>query len=121
MPGTDVLFGRGKDMTVMRKGILIAAFAVMALVAIAGWVRKPANSGNSAYGVPGVSAYAPAVPAYSASAPAYGQPASYDASGRPVYPAATNQGAVPCVDNAAYRPAESDRYYSTRRPVRVVS
>jgi hypothetical protein len=126
----------------MRNGLMAAAFAVLAVVAVAGWARKPADRPalNSA--------------SYMQSAGTGAQPAYLDQNGQPVNgssPASTNAAQPvsapvstnePCVPNGAlsngtysgpatYQPAVystpyadgyvSDRYVrSIHRPVRIV-
>ena len=104
----------------LRNGLIAAAFAVLAIVAVAGWSRKTNTTAATApsYAQPNSvqPAYAEpsngAAPATGYSAPA-AQPASYDAYGRPVYasqPAyGSNATSVSCVDSygnpVAYRQA----------------
>ena len=108
----------------MKQGLTIAAFALLAVIAVAGWVRKP-QTGNlaSSFNTPGV---------YTQSA--FGQqpygapnavPVSYDAQGRPIYAPAMNPAypspyaAQNCVEpmgyqTVAYAPAQT-RYVRTYR------
>ncbi|MGI8746598.1 MAG: hypothetical protein ACR2NN_29285 [Bryobacteraceae bacterium] len=96
-----------------RNGLLAVGFAVLAVVAVAGWARKPASAPQASY---------------------------YDQNGQPVYgatqPVSVNQPCVPAsgdVNSRGYQPAVystpyqddrsvSDRYIlSIHRPVRVIS
>ncbi|MDQ6758474.1 MAG: hypothetical protein M3Z32_01255 [Acidobacteriota bacterium] len=119
----------------LRNGIIGGAFALLSLVAIAGWARKPATISDHPLRFNSTSST---------------QPTYYDQNGQPVYGAARNTEPVsvnePCVpngtgqnnslatsDSSAYRPAvyassnPDDRYVSDQyvrsihRPVRVVS
>lgn len=113
---------------------MIGGFALLAVIAAAGWLRKPSATVHSANLAGG-----------------YAQPMYYDANGNPVYGASaantayntggqqytppgytTANAPVPCTDNMGYHPAvyapngDRDRYVSDRyvrsihRPVRVV-
>jgi hypothetical protein len=127
----------------LRNGIIAGAFALLAVVAVAGWARKtPAtavqpyaiNSTNAGYTQP---AYAETQPAntpvnnnVSPVSSAQSEP-QYDAYGRPVV--ANTAATTPCVgptsvgySSGLYAPAYADSYNSDRnihtwnRPVRVV-
>lgn len=127
----------------LRNGMLAAAFAVLAVVAAAGWARKPANNADvrpytyntplqpaaNSYSEPATNGYAqPSNAAYPQNNYASNGPAqnAYDVNARPVY-----NSPNPCVDtngpvsyqSALYAPGyPQDRYVvrSIRRPVRVV-
>ncbi|MBI1897482.1 MAG: hypothetical protein HYZ57_11015 [Acidobacteria bacterium] len=97
----------------VRPGLVVAAFALLSVLAVFGWMRKPdagrmgagAFTPTAAYNAPG--AYNP-----------YGQPVMYDAQGRPVYGQAPYgyAGFNPCAapplgySSAAYVPAEGYGY-----------
>ncbi len=125
----------------VRNGLLAGAFALVSVVAVAGWARKPATVGDHPLGFNSTSST---------------QPTYYDQNGQPVYGAARTTQPVsvnePCIPNGSgpngsgpnnnlasndgsvgYRPAVyssrspddpyvSDQYVrSIHRPVRVVS
>ena len=130
----------------MRNGLMAAAFAVLAVVAVAGWARKP----SSASPAPALNAAGYAQTAYPQTTSTGTQPTYLDQNGQPVSgPASvvTNasqpvSASEPCVPNtgyasgaynsATYQPAfystrlPDDRYVSDRyvrsihRPVRIV-
>ena len=107
-----------------RTAILSAAFALLAVVAVAGWARKPATSSGQPYSLNGT---------YAQPATASTQP-QYDAYGRPLYTnssdtnttVATNTAeANPCAPaTTAYPAGYEEPYVATRygnpyRPVVV--
>ena len=120
----------------MKKALMIAGFALLAVLAVAGWTRHPQPSTSlapnslSAPGTYTAGALNPAQPA-----PAAVTPVGYDTSGRPVYgpPAAYGQPAgynANCPEpmgfqNASYSPdyysAPRYRTYSRPRVIRTVA
>ena len=116
-------------MLTMRNGLIAGAFAVLTIVAVAGWARKPSASNNDH--------------PFALNSTGNTQPVSYDQNGQPVYgaggalPVSLNEPCVPAggpLSSSAvgYRPAvygtpyRDDRYMSDQyvrsihRPVRVV-
>jgi hypothetical protein len=98
---------------------LIAGFALLAVIAVAGWTRNPgaANVGANNFASPaGVyTAMNPNDP----NRPVYGQPGYQPIFGQPAYDAAANC-AEPVYSNAVYEPAAyAPRYRTYNRP-RVV-
>jgi uncharacterized protein YcfJ len=92
----------------MQQAMIIAGFALLAILAVAGWTRTP----DSASMAPNNFAVQ-----------ATGTPIGYDVNGRPVYAPAQQQDCVEplAVQSAAYAPAEyaAPRYRTSSRP-RVV-
>jgi hypothetical protein len=98
----------------MRQALIIAGFALLAVVALAGWTRTPnsASMNSANFAAPG---------AYPAAQGAM-TPVGYDVNGRPVYVPLNQDCAEPLpVQSAAYAPAEyaAPRYRTYSRP-RVV-
>jgi len=111
----------------LRNGLIAAGFAVLAIVAVAGWSRKPNPAAATApnyvqpnYAQPTSAQPNSALPATGETAPA-AQPASYDAYGQPVYGSNVSAASNPCVDSygnpVGYRQAvyaPEGQYYSDR-------
>ena len=104
----------------MKQALIIAGFALLAIVAVAGWTRTPAAPAAAAFATPqGV---------YAANQLPTAQPVGYDANGRAVYgqPAAPSY-ASNCAEpmpigyqTAAYAPPVQQARYRTYSRPRVV-
>ena len=133
-------------MITLRNGILAGAFAILAVVAATGWLRKPAsaNANSQPASYYNQQPYNQAQPTNTTPpVPTTQAEAQYDSYGRPIYTAssngtttstasyASNTAPEPCVDvnSAGYSTTDapgyrdtyvSGRYVNGYRPVRVV-
>ena len=113
----------------MKQTLMIAGFALLAVLAVAGWTRNPspasamansfqapgtyiANDMNRAVYGQGTTAQQPYAQTYGQQQPAYGQPAYGQPYAQPVY--AQNCAEPLPVHSAAYAPAGSQYYEQTR-------
>lgn len=96
----------------IKPGLIVAALALLAVIGIVGWTRKPSLQ-------PAQSAYAPGGMQYHAAAdPTH--PVAYDANGQPIYQQSgtLEEAGNPCVENG--RSVSSAAYYPERRYVRTI-
>jgi hypothetical protein len=125
----------------LKQGLMIAAFALLAVVAVAGWTRTPGTAGITPNNFNAPGTYSNVPPAYGSNGPVYGAqqqpmapPAGYGQTGYGPYaqpagygPYAQNCAEPLAVQSAAYAPGPAYAYaapryrtYSRPRVVRVV-
>lgn len=105
----------------IRQAMIIGGFALLAVVAVAGWTRNPsaASVPANSLAAPGTYVATQTPPATATPSPAGQQPVAYDANGRQVY----GQPAYgqPYPQTAAYAPAYANENCNEAVPVRTAA